>query len=99
MSVSLVSAVWTSSHATGILDTVAEPFPAVYIRLTTSGLADSDQLPRGSGNLLLAFCSIKILLGLGADQLESFAAFFTFPGVKFHFSKAVLHIEAKVLRE
>ena len=97
--VSLILAVRTSSHTTSIFNTVAEPLPAVYVYIATSSSSDVDQLPRRIGYLLLALCGIKIILGRGLDQLEGFAAFFTFPCVELHLTNTMFHIETKVLGE
>lgn len=97
--VSLVFAVRTSIHTTSIFNSVAEPLPAVYIHMAASSPSDANQLPCRDRYLLLTFCRIKVILSLSPDQLESFAAFFTFPCVKLHFADAVFDIETKIIGE
>ena len=65
--------------------------------LAASSPPNDDQLPRRSVYLLLPLRGVKVVLGLGPDELEGFAPFFAFPRVELHSPNAVLHIETKVL--
>ena len=95
--VPLVFAVRTRFQTTEIFNPVAEPLPAVHILLATSSPSDIDQLPCRSSYLPLTLLGIEVILGLGPDQLEGFAAFFTLPCVELYLTNTMFHVETKII--